>query len=254
MLDERWGELKLTPATLALGGSGGGCDLAEVDDDLSHPKGPRRVVAGGGAAEALTGGVDTPDEPEDAEPRFRRGSSGGPRGTGVIAAVELLPSGVVSESSEDCRVGSTDPSRGMSIKVSSFSRESCMGRPLFDIGDTSRLMFRFDSSFTDSLAESSTRSDGSECGVTVLDLASTKSSTSCAHRQHSTSQCWGKSSHLARRIPARRPTWPVSVCVRQTRVIRDHNFLTYQRIPQHLIVSCFTNGQHVGRLGEKSCG
>ena len=81
---------------LVLGGKvGAGGDLADVEADRSQPNGPLRGGNDGGGA--WIGGVDTPDEAEETEPRFREGRSGG---TGVWPP---SPDDVASAPSEDRR-------------------------------------------------------------------------------------------------------------------------------------------------------
>jgi hypothetical protein len=107
----------LTLAILVRGGSAGtGGDFAEVEAERSQPNGPRR---GGRAGAGGTGGVKTPEEAEDADPRFLGGSSGGPDVAGIYDPGwrALVAS---ASASNRCRVSSSDTS----LKVSAPSADS----------------------------------------------------------------------------------------------------------------------------------
>ena len=160
----------MTLAILVLGGNdGAGGDLADVEAVRSQPNGPRRGGKVGGGA--WTGGVETPEEAEETEPRLRMESS---TGTGVGP---LKPVDVVSVASEDrlaegsCAVSSNDTS-----VRSSFP--SAPNRCWYLRGDFSRLREPFPSLRVSVLFVRSMGSAGSEAGVIVLDVASTKSSAS----------------------------------------------------------------------------
>lgn len=160
----------MTLAMLVRGGNdGAGGDLADVEALRSQPNGPRRGGKVGGGA--WTGGVETPEEAEDTEPRLRVGSSGR---TGVWP---LKPVDVMSAPSEDrldggsCAVSSNETSaRG--------SFPSAGNRCWYLRGDFSRLREPFPSLRVSALFVRSMGSAGSEAGVMVLDVASTKSSAS----------------------------------------------------------------------------
>ena len=107
----------MTLATLVLAGSAGtGGDFAEVEVDRSQPNGPRR---GGRVGAGGTGGVRTPEDAEDADPRFRGGSSGGPDVAGVYDPGWRALAASVS-ASDRCRVSSSDTS----LKVSAPSPDN----------------------------------------------------------------------------------------------------------------------------------
>jgi hypothetical protein len=162
---------KLTLATLARGGNAGAeGGLAELEAERSQPKGPRLGGNEGGGAE--TGGVLTPELALDTDPRFREGSSGGIGGN---------PAGplVVASTSEEGRVLSVDDSsRDISVRGSDVV--SVESRCWYRRGDFSRfevaplISLRVSMLFLGSIG-----SAGSEAGVTVLDVASTKLSLSC---------------------------------------------------------------------------
>jgi hypothetical protein len=148
---------------LDLGGSGGaGGGLVVVEVDLSQPKGPRR--GGSAGSGALTGGVRTPEDADDTDPRFRGGSSGG---TGV-AVVEVASVPV----SEERRLVS---SKDISVRGSCPLLESLCE---YFNGDFSRFRRPFRPFRKSGALPSSRGSAVSEAGLTLLDVASTKSSLS----------------------------------------------------------------------------
>lgn len=160
----------MTLAMLVLGGNdGAGGDLADVDADRSQPNGPRRGGNDGGGA--WIGGVDTPEEAEETEPRFREGSSGG---TGVWPP---RPDDVASVPPEDRRdrVSRAVSSNDTSVRDSLPSTDSSCW---YLSGDFSRLREPFPCLRVSVLFGRSTGSAGSEAGVIVFDVASTKSSAS----------------------------------------------------------------------------
>jgi len=155
---------------LVLGGSdGAGGDLADVEAERSHPNGPRRGGKDGGGA--WIGGVETPEEADETEPRLRVGSSGG---TGVCPP---RPAEVASVASEDRRerVSCAVSSKETSVRGSLPSAEI---RCWYLNGDFSRLREPFPSLRVSVLFVRSIGSAGSEAGVMVFDVASTKSSAS----------------------------------------------------------------------------
>jgi len=160
----------LTLATLVLGGNdGAGGDLADVEADRSQPNGPRRGGKDGGGA--WMGGVETPDEADETEPRLRVGSSGG---TGACPPRPVDGASVASEDCRDsvsCAVSSSETSARDSVPSAA---SSCW----YLRGDFSRLSEPFPSFSVSVLFIRSMGSAGSEEGVTVSDVASTKSSAS----------------------------------------------------------------------------